>query len=59
MDLDLFFVLEKVLQKQLRIVHFHGHQECAEALPPSKFEEFHAKLTVSSVDSPTVELVEA
>jgi ubiquinone/menaquinone biosynthesis C-methylase UbiE len=48
MELDHFFVREKVLQKLLRVVLIPGHLQCADvltkALPPIKFEEFRSKL---------------
>ncbi|MCH83335.1 hypothetical protein A2U01_0004154 [Trifolium medium] len=48
MELDLFFVREKVLQKLLRVVHIPGHLQCADVLtktlPLIKFEEFRSKL---------------
>ena len=57
MELDLFFVREKVLNKQLQVVHVPGHLQCADvltkALPPSKFEDFRTKLTV---DNPQMSL---
>lgn len=50
MELDLFFLREKVLQKQLHVSYVPGSAQYAdimtEALPPSKFEEFRIKLTV-------------
>lgn len=50
MELDLFFLREKVLQKQLKVVHVPGTQQYADILtkplPPTLFEGFRSKLAV-------------
>lgn len=50
MELDLFFLREKVLQKQLQVSFIPGQSQCADVLtkplPTLKFEEFRDKLTV-------------
>lgn len=52
MELDLYFVREKVLQKQLQAVYVPGSDQYADiltkALPPSTFCYFRDKLTVCS-----------
>jgi len=52
MELDLFFVREKVLQKQLLVSHVPGQFQVADimtkALPPTRFEALRSKLTVCS-----------
>lgn len=55
MELDLFFLREKVLQKQLRVVHVPATSQYADImtkpLPPSLFEAFRAKRTVCTTPS--------
>ena len=50
MELDLFFVQEKVLNKLLRVVYVPAISQYADiltkALSPSNFETFRAKLTM-------------
>lgn len=52
MELDLFFLHEKVLQKQLQVQHISGHLQRADALtkplPNQRSEELGSKLTVLS-----------
>lgn len=61
MELDLFFVKEKVLNKLLRVLYILGHHHCLDimttALSTNKFEEFRTKLTVwDSSSSPSIKL---
>lgn len=50
MELDMFFLRETMLQKQLQVSHVPGTQQCAKImtkkLPSSKFENFRTELTV-------------
>lgn len=50
MELDLFFVREKVLIKQLKVIHIPDQSQKADiltnALPTSRFEELRSKLTM-------------
>ena len=50
MELDLFFVREKVLTKQLNVVHVPAMDQLADiltkALPPSSFLSFRTKIRV-------------
>ncbi|MCH82052.1 retrovirus-related Pol polyprotein from transposon TNT 1-94 [Trifolium medium] len=51
MELDLFFVREKVMQRQLAVLHVPSHLQYADimtkALPPTQFENLRTKLTLS------------
>jgi histone deacetylase 1/2 len=56
MEIDLFFVREKVISKQLRVVHVPGTDQWADALTKplssSKFLELRPKLNVTSAKPP-------
>jgi histone deacetylase 1/2 len=56
MEIDLFFVREKVLSKQLSVQHIPGTDQWADALTKplssSKFLELRPKLKVSSLKPP-------
>nr|KYP61181.1 Copia protein [Cajanus cajan] len=57
MELDLFFVREKVAAKRLQVVHVPAIDQCADvltkALSPSRFCELRSKLQVVESPHPT------
>jgi hypothetical protein len=56
MEIDLFFVREKVIAKQIRVAHIPGVDQIADALTKplssTKFLELRHKLRVANSSSP-------